>query len=219
MRKNAVITGPRPIIERVGEYLQAPSHHFVAIDEGEPAELAEKYGVQAVVSCIAAPRAPLKSYVLTCWENQWLRELLSKALGMPPATEGIAVPLLHAKLLIQQLRVLKIEGVNLSNVGSGVRLFIWVRNLGGGTSLPRTVYIFREGSAVPICIADGLPWAVGASRLEFFDLWFSVGYVDCAGGVCRPSRRVFSTWLSSSPRGAPSFRLYYLRIDLLWSIS
>jgi hypothetical protein len=80
---------------------------------------------------------------------------------------------------------LKIEGGNLSNVGGGVRLFIWVRNLGGGTSLPRTVYIFREGSAVPICIADGLPWAVGAGRLEYFDLWFPIGYVDCAGGVCR----------------------------------
>ncbi|AET33157.1 hypothetical protein [Pyrobaculum ferrireducens] len=104
MRKNAVITGPRPIIERLAEYLQAPSHHFVAIDEGEPAELAEKYGVQAAVSCITAPRAPLKSYVLTCWENQWLGELLSKALGMPPATEGIAVPLRHAKLLIQHPR-------------------------------------------------------------------------------------------------------------------
>ena len=53
--------------------------------------------------------------------------------------------------------LLKIEGGYVTNVGGGVRVFLW-SNLGGGAVLPRTVYVYN-GDVV--CFADGLPWVVG----------------------------------------------------------
>jgi len=62
-----------------------------------------------------------------------------------------------------------------------VRVFLWVRNLGGGAVLPRTVYVYN-GDVV--CFADGLPWVVGPVRLEYLDVWMPVGPPsDVGGGV------------------------------------
>jgi len=78
--------------------------------------------------------------------------------------------------------VLKIEGGNVTNLGGGVRVFLWIRNLGGGAVLPRTVYVYKSGDVV--CFADGLPWVVGPGRLEYLDVWMPVGPPsDVGGGV------------------------------------
>jgi len=69
--------------------------------------------------------------------------------------------------------LLKIEGGNITNVGGYVRVFLWIRNLGGGAVLPRTVYVYKSGDVV--CFADGFPWAVGPGRLEYLDVWMPVG--------------------------------------------
>ena len=61
---------------------------------------------------------------------------------------------------------------NITNVGGGVRVFLWIRNLGGGAVLPRTVYV-HNGDVV--CFADGLPWVAGPGRLEYLDIWMPVG--------------------------------------------
>jgi len=70
--------------------------------------------------------------------------------------------------------VLKIEGGNVTNVGGGVRVFLWIRNLGGGAVLPRTVYVYKSGGDL-VCVADRLPWVVGPGRLEYLDVWMPVG--------------------------------------------
>jgi hypothetical protein len=77
--------------------------------------------------------------------------------------------------------VLKIEGGNITNVGGGVRVFLWIRNLGGGAVLPRTVYVYKSGNVV--CFADGLPWPVEPGRLEYLDVWMPVGSTSHVGGV------------------------------------
>ena len=78
--------------------------------------------------------------------------------------------------------LLKIEGGYVTNVGGGVRVFLWIRNLGGGAVLPRTVYVYKSGDVV--CFADGLPWVVGPGRLEYLDVWMPVGPPsDVGGGV------------------------------------
>ena len=74
--------------------------------------------------------------------------------------------------------VLKIEGGYVTNVGGGVRVFLWIRNLGGGAVLPRTVYVYKSGDVV--CFADGLPWVMGPGRLEYLDVWMPS---DVGGGV------------------------------------
>jgi len=77
--------------------------------------------------------------------------------------------------------VLKIEGGYVTNVGGGVRVFLWIRNLGGGAVLPRTVYVYN-GDVV--CFAGGLSWVVGPGRLEYLDVWMPVGPPsDFGGGV------------------------------------
>jgi hypothetical protein len=76
--------------------------------------------------------------------------------------------------------LLKIEGGNVTNVGGGVRGFLWIRNLGGGAVLPRTVYVYN-GDVV--CFVDGLPWVVGPGRLEYLDVWMPVGPPSDIGGV------------------------------------
>jgi hypothetical protein len=76
--------------------------------------------------------------------------------------------------------LLKIEGGNVTNVGGGVRVFLWIRNLGGGAVLPRTVYVYN-GDVV--CFADSLPWVVGPGRLEYLDVWMPVGPPSDVGGV------------------------------------
>jgi len=77
--------------------------------------------------------------------------------------------------------LLKIEGGYVTNLGGGVRVFLWIRNLGGGAVLPRTVYVYN-GDVV--CFADGLPWVVGPGRLEYLDVWMPVGPPsDVGGGV------------------------------------
>jgi hypothetical protein len=68
--------------------------------------------------------------------------------------------------------VLKIEGGYITNVADGVKVFLWIRNLGGSAVLPRTVYVYN-GDVV--CFADGLPWVVGPGRLEYLDVWMPVG--------------------------------------------
>jgi len=75
--------------------------------------------------------------------------------------------------------LLKIEGGNITNVGGGVRVFLWIRNLGRDAVLPRTVYIYN-GDVV--CFADGLPWVVGPGRLEYLDVWMPVGPPSVIGG-------------------------------------
>jgi len=77
--------------------------------------------------------------------------------------------------------LLKIEGGYVTNVGGGVRVFLWIRNLGGGAVLPRTVYVYKSGDVV--CFADGLPWVVGPGRLEYLDVWMPVGPPSDVGGV------------------------------------
>ena len=77
--------------------------------------------------------------------------------------------------------LLKIEGGNITNVGGGVRVFLWIRNLGGGAVLPRTVYVYKSGDVV--CFADGLPWVVGPGRLEYLDVWMPVGPPSDVDGV------------------------------------
>jgi len=77
--------------------------------------------------------------------------------------------------------VLKIEGGNVTNVGGGVRVFLWIRNLGGSAVFPRTVYVYKSGDVV--CFADGLPWVVGPGRLEYLDVWMPVGPPSHVGGV------------------------------------
>jgi hypothetical protein len=64
--------------------------------------------------------------------------------------------------------LLKIEGSNVTNLGGGVRVFLWIRNLGGGATSPRTVYVYKPGGVV--CFADCLPWVVGPGRLEYLDV-------------------------------------------------
>ena len=59
-----------------------------------------------------------------------------------------------------------------------MRVFLWIRNLGGGAVLPRTVYVYKSGDVV--CFADGLPWVVGPGRLEYLDVWMPS---DVGGGV------------------------------------
>lgn len=59
-----------------------------------------KYGVEAAVGCLAKPPLPVKSYVITCLEHQWIGDLLAKALGLEPAREGAQVQLRNAGLLI-----------------------------------------------------------------------------------------------------------------------
>jgi len=76
--------------------------------------------------------------------------------------------------------LLKIEGGYVTNVGGGVRVFLWIRNLGGGAVLPRTVYGYN-GDVV--YFADGLPWVVGPGRLEYLDVWMPVGPPSGVGGV------------------------------------
>jgi len=71
------------------------------------------------------------------------------------------------------------RGGNVTNVGGGVRVFLWIRNLGGGAVLPRTVYVYY-GDVV--CFADGLPWVVGPGRLEYLDVWMPVGPPSNIGG-------------------------------------
>jgi hypothetical protein len=61
--------------------------------------------------------------------------------------------------------VLKIEGSNVTNVGEGVRVFLWIRNL--GAVLQRTVYVYDVDV---VCFADGLSWVVGSGRLEYLDV-------------------------------------------------
>jgi len=56
---------------------------------------------------------------------------------------------------------------NITNVGGGVRVFLW-SNLGGGVVLPRMVYVFNGGV---VCFADGFPWVLGPGRLEHIDIW------------------------------------------------
>ncbi len=75
--------------------------------------------------------------------------------------------------------VLKIEGGNITNVDGGVRVFLWIRNLGGGAVLPRTAYVYKSG----VCFADGLPWVVGPGRLEYLGVWMPVGLPSDVGGV------------------------------------
>jgi len=78
--------------------------------------------------------------------------------------------------------LLKIEGGNVTNLGGGVKVFLWIRNLGGGAVLPRTVYVYKSSDVV--CFADGLPWVVGPGRLEYLDVWMPVGPPsDVGGGV------------------------------------
>jgi hypothetical protein len=78
--------------------------------------------------------------------------------------------------------LLKIEGGNVANLGGGVRVFLWIRNLGGGAVLSHTVYVYKSGDV--ICFADGLPWVVGPGRLEYLDVWMPVGPPsDVGGGV------------------------------------
>ncbi|RFA95567.1 hypothetical protein [Pyrobaculum aerophilum] len=72
--------------------------------------------------------------------------------------------------------LLKIEGGYVRPVDGAVKVFLWVRNLGGEASLPRTVYVFKEGSSSPVCIANGLPWSVEPRGLEYLDLWMPVGW-------------------------------------------
>jgi hypothetical protein len=79
-----------------------------------------------------------------------------------------------------ELAPVKIEGGYVTNVGGGVRVFLWIRNLGGGAVLPRTVYVYN-GDVV--CFADGLPWVVGPGRLEYLDVWMPVGPPSDVGGV------------------------------------
>jgi len=83
--------------------------------------------------------------------------------------------------------VLKIEGGNLTNVGGGVKVFLWIRNLGGSAVFPRTVYIYKSGNVV--CFADGLPWVVEPGHLDYIDLWIRVGPPSDLGngvvGGCR----------------------------------
>jgi len=80
------------------------------------------------------------------------------------------------------LTPVKIEGGYVTNLGGGVRVFLWIRNLGGGVALPRTVYVYKSGDVV--CFADGLPWVVGPGRLEYLDVWMPVGPPsDVGGGV------------------------------------
>ncbi|MCX8135600.1 hypothetical protein [Pyrobaculum aerophilum] len=100
LQKNVVITGPELIINKLDSYV-TPRRHFVAIESGDPEEISARYGVEAVVSCLAEPPVPLKRYVITCWEYQWLGDLLSKALGFEPPSGGIPAPLRNAKLLIK----------------------------------------------------------------------------------------------------------------------
>jgi hypothetical protein len=77
--------------------------------------------------------------------------------------------------------LLKIEGVNITNLGGGVGVFLWIRNLGGGATSPRTAYVYN-GDVV--CFADGLAWVVGPGRLEYLDVWMPVGPPsDVGGGV------------------------------------
>jgi hypothetical protein len=77
--------------------------------------------------------------------------------------------------------LLKIEGGYVTNLGGGVRVFLW-SNLGGDAVLPRTVYVYKPGDVV--CFADGLPWVVGPVRLEHLDVWMPVGPPsDVGGGV------------------------------------
>lgn len=76
--------------------------------------------------------------------------------------------------------VLKIEGGYVTNLGGGVRVFLWIRNLGGGATSPRTVYVYN-GDVV--CFADGLPWVVGPGGLEYLDLWMPVGPPSDVGGM------------------------------------
>jgi len=78
------------------------------------------------------------------------------------------------------LTSVKIEGGNVTNVGGGVRVFLWIRNLGGGVVLPRTVYVYKSSDVV--CFADGLPWVVGPGRLEYLDVWMPVGPPSHVGG-------------------------------------
>ena len=61
-----------------------------------------------------------------------------------------------------------------------MRVFLWIRNLGGGAVLPRTMYVYN-GDVV--CFADGLPWVVGLVRLEYLDVWMPVGPPSGVGGV------------------------------------
>jgi hypothetical protein len=75
--------------------------------------------------------------------------------------------------------LLKIEGGYITNVADGVKVFLWIRNLGGGAVLPRTVYVYN-GDVV--CFADGLPWVVGPGRLEYLDVWMPVGSPSHVGG-------------------------------------
>ncbi len=57
-------------------------------------------------------------------------------------------------------------------MADGVKVFLWIRNLGGGAVLPRTAYVYN-GDVV--CFADGLLWVVGPGRLEYLDVWMPVG--------------------------------------------
>ncbi len=79
------------------------------------------------------------------------------------------------------LDVLKIEGGYITNVGGGVRVVLWVRNLGGGAVLLRAVYVYKFGDVV--CFADGLSWVVGPGRLEYLDVWMPAGLPSDVGGV------------------------------------
>ena len=103
------------------------------------------------------------------------------------------------------LTSVKIEGGNVTNVGGGVRVFLWIRNLGGGAVLPRTVYVYN-GDVV--CFAGGLSWVVGPGRFEYLDVWMPVGPPsEFGGGVvagCREavvSRAVYVVKLVTA-RGA-----------------
>jgi len=77
--------------------------------------------------------------------------------------------------------LLKIEGGNVTNVGGGVKVFLWIRNLGGGAVLPRTVYVYKSGGDL-VCVADRLYWVVGPGHLEYIDLWMPVGPPSNIGG-------------------------------------
>ncbi len=80
-----------------------------------------------------------------------------------------------------ELAPVKIEGGYVTNVGGGVRVFLWIRNLGGGAVMPRTAYVYRSGDVVRF--ADGLPWVVGPGRLEYLDVWMPVRLPSDVGGV------------------------------------
>lgn len=98
LRKNIVVTGPPSVVRRLEAFLK-PRREFVIFDEGGD-EAVVKYGVEAAVGCLAKPPLPVKSYVITCLEHQWIGDLLARALGLEPAREGAQVQLRNAGLLI-----------------------------------------------------------------------------------------------------------------------